>query len=117
MDISISETNYALYLYSHDESPETYLFEEGTYVLTDNEVILTPMSKITCQIKGIGYFDCMKGARPEEGEMLSRDSLTEKQILDLEFTNRSCSISSDDDNVLFKDPSRPYAVFRLEIRN
>ncbi len=103
--------DYKIYLYYHYESPETYLIEEGSYLITKKEVVLTPRTRLICEIEGLARFDCMTALGPAEGFYVSRDSLSEKEIVALSFTNRVCLISKEDDKLKFKDPSKRFIGF------
>ncbi|MDQ3015974.1 MAG: hypothetical protein M3R25_04525 [Bacteroidota bacterium] len=107
---------YELYLYYHYETPKSYLFEEGDYSCTNKEVVLTPMKKIICEIEGLTRFDCMTALGPEEGFTVSKDSLSEREIADLGFTNRVCFISNESDKLKLSDPSKPFAQFRQLVK-
>lgn len=105
------KNDYQLYLFYHYESPKTYLFEEGNYVYQKGQVVFKPKKKIICEITGVARFEC-RATDPAEGFLVSSDSLSEKEIIDLSFTDRVCQISTDADKLTFKDPSRPFEVFR-----
>ncbi len=103
--------DYKLYLYYRDESPKEYLFEEGSYSHANNKVVLVPRTKLICEIGGHARFDCMTAIGPEHGFLVSRDSLSVKEITELAFTERVCSLLKEADTLKFKDPSIEFKEF------
>ncbi len=64
-----------------------------------------------CDIEGVGRFQC-KATDPALCFLVSDDTLSAKEIIDLSFTDRVSLILNEADELTFKDPAIPFAEFR-----
>jgi hypothetical protein len=106
------KNEYQLYLFFHYDSPKTYLFEEGNYTLKNEELVFKPKKKLLCELTEAVRYACLKGQDTVDGFLVSIDSLSKNEIIDLSFTDRVCKISTEADKLTFKDLSMPFAEFR-----